>query len=112
MLSCAQCCLKCMQTFIDKVSKNAFVWTSIYGTGFCPSSCLSFALIWRNLARTAALSVVSGVLVFFGKVLIVFVTTAICAAALIAYDPFDQPISSPLLPLLVGSQPIPILRDC
>jgi choline transporter-like protein 2/4/5 len=103
LLSCAQCCLKCMQTFIDKVSKNAFVWTSIYATGFCQSSCLSFALIWRNLARTAALSIVSGVLVFFGKVLIVIITTAICAAALIAYDPFDQPISSPLLPLIVSS---------
>jgi len=53
------CCLWWLECCLDKVNKNALIWCAIYGDNFFSSACSSFALIWRNLARVAALHVVT-----------------------------------------------------
>lgn len=53
---------------MDKVSKNAFIFCAVYGDAFCPSAAASFTLVWRNLVRVAAVSMVGSVIVFLGKV--------------------------------------------
>lgn len=68
VLSMISCCLKLAECCLDRISKNALIWTSIWGDHFLTAACSSFSLIWRNLSRVAALTVVSNVLLTVGKV--------------------------------------------
>ena len=94
-----QCCLKCVQCCMDKVNKNALVWCAIYGDSFAESACSSFALVWANLARVAALSLVSSFLMFVGKLFVSFLTTGIAAIAMYKY--YTNGLNSLVLPVVV-----------
>ena len=94
-----QCCLRCVQCCMDKVNKNALVWCAIYGDSFGESACSSFALVWANLARVAALSVVSAFLMLMGKLLVAFITTGIAAIAM--YKVYDTQLNSLVVPVVV-----------
>jgi len=86
-----QCCL-------DKINKNALVWTAIWGDSFGTAACSSFKLLWGNLGRTGAMSAVSFFLIFLGKVLISLATLGFAAIIIKAQYP---DISSPVLPLVL-----------
>jgi len=94
---CVQCCLKCVQCCMDKISKNAFIFTAVYGDAFCPSAAESFALVWRNLARVAAISMVGTFVVFVGKVMVAFASLAV-AGYLMTKTSLGDNLTSPLLP--------------
>lgn len=94
-----QCCLYCVQCCMDKVNKNAFVWTAIWGDSYCTAACSSFRLIWSNLARVAAVSMVGAYIVFVGKLLVALVTTGI--GGVIIYKQYNQTINSLVLPMVV-----------
>ena len=49
VFACVQCCLACLQTFLDKVNRNALIWSAVYGDGLLHSIEGSFKLIWNNL---------------------------------------------------------------
>jgi hypothetical protein len=99
------CCLKCVECCMDKISKNALIWTAIWGDGFLTSACSSFDLIWRHLRKVAALNAVSHSLMFMGKITIAFVTTGVCAYGLTVGSPhpsIETPqISTPVAPAIV-----------
>jgi len=73
------CLLWCLECCMDKISKNALVFTAIYGDSFCPAVCGSFALIFSNLGRVAAINMVSHTVMGMGKLLISLATAGICA---------------------------------
>lgn len=89
VLKCISCCLWCAECCLDKVSKNALVWSAIYGDSFCVSACSSFSLIMGNLGRTAAITVIETFVMMLGKVLVgVFtgVLGALCCDAIYGDD--------------------------
>jgi hypothetical protein len=94
-----QCCLKCAQCCMDKVSKNAFVWTAIYGDAFIPAACSSFALIWANLARLAAINLVGDFLLFLGKLVVALFTTGLVAIVIDKH--YQDDVSSLVMPAVV-----------
>jgi len=94
-----QCCLKCVECCCDKLSKNAFVWTAIYGDSFIPAACSSFGLVWSNLARLAAVNMVGDFLLFLGRVLVALFTTGL--VAIILNDYYLDQISSLVMPCVV-----------
>jgi len=94
-----QCCLWCVQCCMDKVNKNAFVWTAIWGDAYCTAACSSFKLIWANLARVAAISVVGNYIVFVGKLLVALITTGI--SGVIIYKQYNGTLNSMVLPLVI-----------
>lgn len=85
---------------MDKVSKNAFIFCSIYGDAFCPSAAASFGLVWRNLARVAAVSTVGSFIIILGKLVVSFLTAGI-AAFIMVKTSYGVDLSSPLLPGVV-----------
>jgi hypothetical protein len=92
------CCLACLQCCLDKINKNALVWTSIWGDSFGTAACSSFKLLWGNLGRTGAMSIVSAFLMFLGKVLIALATVGFGGI----FIHFKYPdISSPVLPMVL-----------
>lgn len=99
MFCCVQCCLKCVQYCLEKLSKNAFVWTAVYGTPFLPSAFAAFALLWQNLVRVAAISVVSEYLLVLGKGLVAILTAGIGNYLLTNTDVKNE-ISSTFVPLI------------
>ena len=101
LIKIVDCLLWCLECCLDKISKNALIWTSIYGNAFCPSVCASFALIWANIARVAVISFFSGIVTLLGKIMIPILTTAICVLAILYVDPWKSDISSPVLPCII-----------
>uniref|UniRef100_A0A6A7G9N8 Choline transporter-like protein n=1 Tax=Hirondellea gigas TaxID=1518452 RepID=A0A6A7G9N8_9CRUS len=96
-----QCCLKILECCLDKLSKNAFIWNAIYGDAFCHSAVSSFKLLWRNLARVAAINMVAGYLLMIGKVVVAVFTAGIIGMILVTTEPYKTEVASPVFPVLV-----------
>jgi len=75
ILCCIQCILKCLDCCLSKITKDGFVFTSIYGTPFCSSAINAFDMIMKNLINVAALGIVSDYVEFIGKMAICLFTT-------------------------------------
>jgi hypothetical protein len=95
------CLLWCLECCLDKISKNAMIFTAIYGDAFCPAVCGSFALVWANLMRVAAISFFSTIVTALGKILIPLITVGLCGSVLFYAEPFKSDIDSIVWPLLV-----------
>jgi len=74
-LCCIHCFLKCVDCCIDKLSKDGFVFTSIFGTPFCSSAIMAFDMIMKNLVNVAALTIVSDYIEIIGKLAISLFST-------------------------------------
>eukprot|EP00483_Globobulimina_turgida_P005639 UN05649 len=48
---CVQCCLKCCQCIFDKINKEGFIFTTIYGTSYCYSSFTAVKILVHNIGR-------------------------------------------------------------
>jgi len=101
ILCLLSCCLRCVECCLDKISKNALIWTAIWGDSFFTAACSSFALIWRNLRKVAALNAVSAALLVLGRVTVALVTMAVCGYTLSNVEPYKSEVSSPIVPMLV-----------
>lgn len=92
------CCLKCVECCLDKLNKNGLVWTAVYGDNFCVASCSAFALIFRNLARVAAINVVSTIVIKAGKLMTTMLMTTIAVVILHEMEPYKSDIYSVFIP--------------
>lgn len=82
---CIQCCLKCAETIVKFVNRNAFIIAATKNTGFCASASRAFALIVSNILGVAAVNVVGSVMVLVCK-LTVTITCAAIAFVLVDED--------------------------
>lgn len=94
LFACLQCCLKCIQTFVDKVNRNALIWTTIYGDGFCEAVRQSFSLIVNNMFRVAALNMVTSFVILLGELSIAIATTGIVLLILKRTEEYSSTIQS------------------
>ena len=78
LLCCCQCLLWCFEKCLRYLNKNAYIQTAIFGTSFCSSARRAFFLIVRNAARISAITFISTVILFIGRL---FITTVTCGAA-------------------------------
>jgi hypothetical protein len=82
----ANCCLKCLERFLDFVNKNAYIQTAIEGTNFCSSAYNGFTLLLRNALRLAAIAGISTVFLAIGKVFVAALTGFISALIIMGGD--------------------------
>merc|ERR1712127_598186 len=68
-----KCLLWCVEKCLKYINKQAYIQTAIFGYSFCKASREGFFLLLRNALRISAVSVVSGIVLFIGKV---FMTVA------------------------------------
>jgi len=99
VFKCIQCCLKCLECCLDKINRNALIWCAVMGDSFFTSACSSFALLWRNLHRVAAITVVGAVLLNFTVIMICCMNAATVWAVLNYSDVVD--VVSPVGPTIV-----------
>jgi len=95
-----QCCLRCLQSCLDVISKNAYVWTAIYGDDFIQSACSSFSLLGANLARLLAVTMVGGYLLTIGKFIVALMSTGVYALILKGW--YGDKLSSIAMPCFVA----------
>mmetsp|Transcript_5602 Transcript_5602/g.10068 ORF Transcript_5602/g.10068 Transcript_5602/m.10068 type:complete len:648 (+) Transcript_5602:644-2587(+) len=79
LLSVLKCLLWCVEKCLKFINKQAYIQTAIFGYSFCKASRMGFFLILRNVLRISAVSVVSQIVLFIGKV---FITVASTVGAL------------------------------
>ena len=96
-----KCYLRCLECCMDKINKNALIWCAIWGDNFATSACSSFMLVWANLARVAAINIVSGVLVRISKVFIMLVNAAAFAYVFSNYKPVSSKLYSSFVPTVI-----------
>ncbi|EGG13327.1 solute carrier family 44 protein member 2 [Cavenderia fasciculata] len=86
IVKCLQCLFWCFEKFIKFLDKNAYIMISIYGYSFCKGAKRGFELILSNVLRVAAVNMISGFLLFLGRVLITVMTVGIAFYALQRVD--------------------------
>jgi len=97
--SCLQCILSCIECCIDKINKDGFIFTIIYGMPFCPASVKAFDMNMAHLADVGAVTIVSSIFIRMGKVVITVVTTGVLLFAIQYLGIFDDhALSSLMLP--------------
>ncbi|KAJ3445544.1 ctl-like protein [Anaeramoeba flamelloides] len=64
---CMRCFLKCFQSFMEFINRNAYIMIAVYGQSFCQSTKRAFHLIGRNIFRVMAINTVGDFLLFLGK---------------------------------------------
>lgn len=96
-----KCFLRCLECCLDKINKYSLSWTAVYGDGFCIAVCSSFALVWRNLFRVAAVNTVSSIIFGMGKLAVGLATAALVAIYLRTVEPFATEVTSPLAPAML-----------
>lgn len=94
LFCCIKCCLHCLECCMDKINKNALIWTAVYGDNFGTAACSSFQLLWSNMGRVAAINVVSSILIAMTKVAIALLTTGLCALLLQNVETWSSQVSS------------------
>jgi len=84
---------------MDKVSKNAYIWTAIFGDSFIIAACSAWEIVWANLARVMALNLVSGFLMTLGRVLVALMTAGICGFVMEGI--YGGELNSAVMPLVI-----------
>merc|ERR1712156_907536 len=100
MLRCAHCVLNCLQCIFDRVNKNGFIICAINGFPFCASSFRGLRLIFANILRVAALTMVSEYLQFIGKICIMGICTTACVFTMMYADEYEGEVVSILFPAI------------
>jgi len=97
MKGCMYCFVKCVTNCLDYVSKNAFIWTSIYGQSFIPSCFNSSELLVQNLLQVGTVNIIGDSVLWMGKIIVSFISTGIL---LLAMD-HTYVLSSLIMPAVV-----------
>lgn len=63
--------MKCIQTMMKFVNRNAYVYIAMTGQSFFNSAASATALLLKNAAKTVAVSVVGDIALIFTKVIVV-----------------------------------------
>ncbi|KAL3796266.1 hypothetical protein HJC23_008586 [Cyclotella cryptica] len=75
LLKVLQCLIWCLEKCLKFINKQAYIQTAIFSYSFCKAARTGFFLILRNALRISAVSIVSQVVLFIGKVFITVVST-------------------------------------
>jgi choline transporter-like protein 2/4/5 len=87
MLTCiGECCLWCLEKFLDFINKNAYIQTAITGANFCSAAGAASGLLIRNCLRLGAITLCSSLFVLLGKIFIAVVTAVITALLIVGGD--------------------------
>eukprot|EP00161_Ancyromonas_sigmoides_P019573 TRINITY_DN553_c0_g1_i1.p1 TRINITY_DN553_c0_g1~~TRINITY_DN553_c0_g1_i1.p1 ORF type:complete len:716 (+),score=391.80 TRINITY_DN553_c0_g1_i1:211-2358(+) len=80
---CVECCLACFQRFLEFLTTNAYIQIAINGYSFCAAAKAASKLIVNNPLRVAAVTGVSTLVLFVGKVIVAAGTVLIVQEAIL-----------------------------
>lgn len=71
ILCIAQCCVQYIERVLKLIAESAYIVTAIEGTSFCPSAMRALELIVKHPVSLFAVAIVSGIMTFLGRFLVV-----------------------------------------
>ena len=74
---CIQACLKCLQSLVEAVTTNAYIFVALKGDSFCASGGRVFKLIINHGAVFAAVNVLGTIIVFLGQICVAVIAAAV-----------------------------------
>jgi len=87
ILSCVgECCLSCLERFLNFINKNAYIQTAITGKAFCPAASAGCLLLIRNCLRVGTLQIIATAFIFLGKYFVALIVAVIGAVWMVALD--------------------------
>lgn len=92
------CCLGCIESCMDCISKRALIITSISGKPLCSAFSITFNIIWVNMVRVSVMMLFTGIVIFVGKVCVCLATTGV--SVLIIYYAYDD-LSGIMMPTIM-----------
>ena len=109
LMSCiGECCLDCLERFLDFMNKNAYIQTAINATSFIPSAVAAVQLLLRNCLRVGTLNIITSAFIFLGKYFIALVTGCLGALWIAALENqgdlsagMQNVSSAPVFPVIV-----------
>ena len=73
-----QCYLKCLESCVEFINKNAYIQIGLFGKNFCSSAYQGFTLVMRNIIMVGTLDGITDALIFVGKICITLMSTLFC----------------------------------
>jgi choline transporter-like protein 2/4/5 len=72
-LKIISCCLWCLEKCLKFISKNAYIIIALKGKSFCSATKEVFGILFKNAAQIAVSSMISGLMILLGKIIIIAV---------------------------------------
>lgn len=101
IFNCVGCCLKCCECILNRISKEGFIFCSIYGTAFCYSSFHAITLLLKNAIKSVMVSAISHYTEIFGRLAIAALNTGIAIIIMTYISYFKDNLSSNLFPAII-----------
>jgi hypothetical protein len=101
IFKCIHCCLACAECCMDKINKNALIWTAIFGDSFAPAACGSFRLIMAHLEKVAAINIITGMVINMSKLFCGGLTCLIGILLIQNVEPYASDVNSIYMPGVV-----------
>eukprot|EP01059_Diplonema_ambulator_P006365 TRINITY_DN160_c2_g1_i3.p1 TRINITY_DN160_c2_g1~~TRINITY_DN160_c2_g1_i3.p1 ORF type:complete len:682 (+),score=180.32 TRINITY_DN160_c2_g1_i3:1523-3568(+) len=76
-IRCVQCCLACFERLIKFINRNAYIMTAMCGDNFCSGARRALFLLMRHAFDVIAVNFIADCVMFFGKLQIVALSTAL-----------------------------------
>jgi len=78
LIACiAKCCMACLESIIEHLSKLAYAYMAVSGDSFCSSAWNGFILNLKHLAKFIFAMQIAGLFVFMGIITITCINTGI-----------------------------------
>eukprot|EP01084_Bolivina_argentea_P154687 269614_1 len=95
------CCLHCFECILNRLNKNGFIFTSIFGTAFCYSSYCSLQLMVENANKIILITGISKYTHEFGRFVISLLNTGIALLVMKYNTYFENNLESCLFPCII-----------
>eukprot|EP00760_Papus_ankaliazontas_P004880 PhM_4_TR12246/c0_g1_i1/m.48810/K15377/SLC44A2_4_5; solute carrier family 44 (choline transporter-like protein), member 2/4/5 len=90
VFACTQCCLACFERFVKLINAQAYVMCAMTGERFLSAAQHGVGLLMANAISAGAVTIVGEWVMFFGKVIIVAISTFVGHILLITYGDVED----------------------
>lgn len=106
VLCCCRCCFWCLEKCMRFINRNAYIMIALTKQSFCGAASSAFSAIMGNLARVGALSAVSTLFLFFGRLFVAGGSAGIAYIVFTKMDKYADPtsdsaVSAPFIPTMI-----------
>jgi len=105
--SIGECCLACLERFLNFINKNAYIQCAIKGSNFVTGAKDACMLLLRNCLRVGTINIITTIFCFIGKFFISISTALIGALWIVSVDSgglgagMSSVSSAPMFPVIV-----------
>jgi hypothetical protein len=103
ILCLAKCCVKMIKSWVERITKHAYIETALWNSNFCQACKDSFNIIMSNLWQLGVLHGITALVMFCGKFFVALLVTGIGYGILKAVESVQNyTFGSYVIPLIIN----------